>query len=46
MAVHGFNGAWGAIAVGLFDRTNGLFYGGGFHQLIVQIIGVVAIEKF
>ena len=46
VAVHGFNGAWGAIAVGLFDRTNGLFYGGGFHQLIVQIIGVIAIAAY
>ncbi len=46
VAVHGFNGAWGGIAVGLFDRTNGLFYGGGFHQLGVQLIGVAAIAIY
>ena len=46
VAVHGINGAWGALAAGLFDRTNGLFYGGGFHQLSIQIIGVVAIAAY
>ncbi len=46
VAVHGLNGAWGTIAVGLFDRTNGLFYGGGFHQLGVQLIGLVAIAAY
>lgn len=43
VAVHGFNGAWGAIAVGLFDYENGLFYGGGFRQFGVQLLGVVVI---
>ncbi len=46
VAVHGFNGAWGAIAVGLFDYQNGLFYGGGFHQLGVQLLGVVSIGVY
>lgn len=43
VAVHGFNGAWGAVAVGLFDYKDGLFYGGGFHQLGIQLLGVVVI---
>lgn len=43
VAVHGFNGAWGAIAVGLFDYESGLFYGGGVHQLGVQALGVLVI---
>ena len=29
VAVHGCNGIWGTIAVGLFDYKDGLFYGGG-----------------
>lgn len=46
VAVHGFNGAWGALAVGLFDYENGLFYGGGFHQFGVQLLGVVVIGLY
>lgn len=52
VSVHGINGVWGLISVGLFaDGTyglattnapliRGLFYGGGFDQLIAQLIGV------
>ncbi len=54
VAVHGFNGAWGTLAVGLFAApaagaltdmggTAGLFYGGGVSQLGVQLIGVIAV---
>lgn len=51
VSVHGLNGVWGLISVGLFaDGTygnynmdsplvTGLFYGGGTGQLISQIIG-------
>ncbi|MFT3951907.1 MAG: ammonium transporter [Oscillospiraceae bacterium] len=48
--VHLFNGIWGGIAIGLFstktapDSTvTGLFYGGGFHQLGIQLTGMAAI---
>lgn len=51
VSVHGLNGVWGLISVGLFaDGTyglgntsapfvRGLFYGGGSGQLIAQVIG-------
>lgn len=50
VAVHFCNGLWGTIAVGLFATTsapsceiNGLFYGGGVHQLLLQITGVGSV---
>ena len=48
VGVHGLNGALGTICVGLFsDGTGteglGLFTGGGFHFLGVQLLGMVAV---
>ncbi len=49
ISVHGICGAWGTLAVGFFaEGANnsgiyGLFAGGGFQQLGVQLLGVVSI---
>mgnify|MGYP003734843659 FL=1 len=48
ISVHGVCGLWGTLACGLFNAekiigikevSTGLFYGGGFNQLISQLIG-------
>ena len=51
VAVHCVNGIWGTIAVGLFAcnesyGAKGLFYGGGFHQLGVQCLGVISVGTY
>jgi len=56
VAVHGMSGVWGTLACGLFavpvlssnlaTGTKGLVYGGGFHQLGVQSLGLVAVGAF
>ncbi len=54
VAVHCLNGIWGTIAVGLFATSTspafetagiceGLFYGGGFKQLGIQLLGFAAV---
>ncbi|SDQ04609.1 ammonium transporter [Virgibacillus salinus] len=43
ITVHGICGIWGTLAVGLFSTSNGLFYGGGISQLMIQLIGVLAV---
>ncbi|WP_368731513.1 ammonium transporter, partial [Desulfonatronum sp. SC1] len=43
ITVHGLNGAFGTIAVGLFAVEEGLIYGGGWSQLGIQTIGVLAV---
>lgn len=45
-AVHGVNGLFGTLAVGLFAIEGGLFFGGGVDLLITQFIGVSTIALF
>ncbi len=59
ISVHGVNGAWGVLSLGLFaDGTYGaglngvatpvigLFYGGGYSQLLAQMIGTFTCITF
>jgi ammonium transporter, Amt family len=53
LSVHLVNGIFGTLAIGLFATAdapgggaNGLFYGGGFGALGVQLVGVVAVGAF
>jgi ammonium transporter, Amt family len=46
IAVHGVNGLFGALAVGLFATEDGLFFGGGAAMLGIQALGVFVIGAF
>ncbi|WCO67270.1 ammonium transporter [Iamia majanohamensis] len=55
ISVHGVCGAWGTLAIGIFAAKDdaflgredaGLIYGGGFDQLLTQIIMVGAVFLF
>ncbi len=46
LSVHLVNGIWGTLAVGLFNRETGLFFGQGIGQLTTQIIGSVSVISF
>jgi Amt family ammonium transporter len=46
VAVHGVNGIWGTLAVGLFATEGGLFYGGGASLLGIQAIGILAVSAW
>ncbi|WP_078410430.1 ammonium transporter [Priestia abyssalis] len=43
VAVHGFNGVFGTIAVGLFDVSEGLFTTGSVSLLAVQVLGAAVV---
>jgi Amt family ammonium transporter len=50
--VHGMNGLWGTLAVGLWGQQSlglahdGLFHGGGLTQLGIQALGTLAVDLF
>lgn len=50
--VHGVNGIWGTLAVGLFGQSSlgapldGFFYGGGLRQLGIQALGTFSVVLF
>ncbi|WP_066056541.1 ammonium transporter [Robertmurraya korlensis] len=41
--VHAVSGVWGTIALGLFATEGGLFYGGGWDLLGVQVLGLIVL---
>ncbi|ALC83446.1 MULTISPECIES: ammonium transporter [Bacillus] len=43
VAVHGFTGVFGTIAVGLFDTSEGLFMTGNASLLLIQVLGAAVV---
>lgn len=46
VAVHGFNGVWGTLAIGLFHVETGFFYSGKLAQLGIQALGAASSIAF
>lgn len=46
ISVHGINGAFGTLMVGLLATEGGLLYGGGFSLLLSQLIGVLSVAAW
>jgi Amt family ammonium transporter len=52
VAVHGMNGIWGTLAVGIWGQSSlglardGLLHGGGVTQLLVQTLGAATVSLF
>ena len=46
ISVHGANGLWGTLSVGLFAREGGLFTTGHWGRFLVQLVGVLSIAAF
>jgi Amt family ammonium transporter len=50
--VHGMNGIWGTISIGIFGQkalglaNDGFLYGGNPMQLGIQLVGIVAVVAF
>ena len=43
ISVHGACGTMGTLCVGLFATDGGLFYGGGIHYFLIQLLGVASV---
>jgi len=46
VGVHLVSGLWGTIGIGFFASETGLFYGGDYKQLVVQIVIALAAVIF
>ncbi|OXM22610.1 ammonium transporter [Rhodococcus erythropolis] len=46
VGVHLVSGLWGTIGIGFFGTATGLFYGGDYKQLVVQIVIALAALVF
>lgn len=46
IGVHGFCGAAGTILTGAFALEGGLFYGGGYHMILIQLLGVASVAAW